>query len=92
MIKENNASLGRKIEESFSVPSDFRVIGDIDLYKSLRNSNAPQTWRLLVNRDRYLYIFPALPNQEKNLSVPVLKVYESSRGDQLTILSPRAKK
>jgi hypothetical protein len=48
-----------------------------------------RVWRLLIDRDGYFYIFPALPKKDKYLSVPVLTIYESGNGDQLTILSPK---
>ncbi len=75
-------------------PSGFRIIGDRNLYnqllgKELTNTSDPnqyRVWRLLIDRDGYFYIFPALPNKDRNLSVPVLIVYESS--EQMTILSP----
>ena len=77
-------------------PSGFRIIGDRSLYERLlgkeltdiSNPEQSRVWRLLIDRDGYFYIFPALPNKDRNLSVPVLLIYESS--EQLTILSPKA--
>ncbi|NEO30998.1 MAG: hypothetical protein F6K36_11320 [Symploca sp. SIO3C6] len=50
-------------------------------------------WRLLIDRDGYFYIFPALPEKraksEPNLRPPVLVIYESGDGNQLLILSPK---
>lgn len=96
VIREENAALGRNLDNLLLNPSGFRVIGDRSLYESLlgreltdtSNSEQPRVWRLLIDRDGYFYIFPALPSKERNLSVPVLIVYESS--NQLTILSPKA--
>ena len=98
LIAENNAALGRLLKDPFSDPSGFRVIGDRNLYKELlgqevtdtSNLEAKRVWRLLIDCDGYFYIFPALPTKDRKQSVPVLIVYETGNGDQLTILSPRA--
>ena len=98
VIREENAALGRNLDNPLLNPSGFRIIGDRRLYESLLGreltdtsiSDQPRVWRLLIDRDGYFYIFPALPSKDRNLSVPVLIVYESGNGDQLTILSPKA--
>ena len=98
VIREENAALGRNLDNPLVNPSGFRIIGDRGLYERLlgreltdtSSPDQPLVWRLLIDRDGYFYIFPALPNQDRNLSVPVLIVYESGNGDQLTILSPKA--
>ncbi|MEO0948380.1 MAG: hypothetical protein AAFY11_09600 [Cyanobacteria bacterium J06641_5] len=54
----------------------------------LRHNHKIRTGRLLSDRQGYFYIFPALAKRDKPLAVPVLKVYESGNGDQLTILRP----
>ena len=96
VIREENAALGRNLDNPFLNPAGFRIIGDRNLYEGLlgkeltdsSNSEQSRVWRLLIDRDGYFYIFPALPNKDRNRSVPVLIVYESS--EQLTILSPKA--
>ncbi len=96
IMGEANAALGRDLDNPFDNPSDFRVIGDRNLYNQLlgkeltdtSNPKQSRVWRLLLDRDGYFYIFPALPNKDRNLSVPVLIIYESS--EQITILSPKA--
>ncbi len=98
VIREENAALGRNLDNPLVNPSGFRIIGERGLYERLlgreltdpSSPDQPLVWRLLIDRDGYFYIFPALPNQDRNLSVPVLIVYESGNGDQLTILSPKA--
>jgi hypothetical protein len=98
VIAEKNAALGRSLDNPLVNPSGFRIIGDRNLYDQLlgrelddtSNPDQPLAWRLLIDQDGYFYIFPALPRKERNLSVPVLIVYESGSGDQLTILSPKA--
>ncbi|MEM9276440.1 MAG: hypothetical protein AAGA80_26345 [Cyanobacteria bacterium P01_F01_bin.143] len=92
---EDNAALGSDLDNPLINPSGFRVIGDRNLYNQLlgkeltdtRNQNQSRVWRLLVDRDSYSYIFPALPNKDKNLSVPVLMIQKNS--EQLIILSPK---
>ncbi len=94
IMREENAPLGRNLDNPLANPSGFRVIGDRKLYerllgKELTDTSNPEqsrVWRLLIDRDGYFYIFPALPNKDRNLSVPVLIIYESS--EQMTILSP----
>ncbi len=98
VIREENAALGRNLDNPFLNPSGFRIIGDRNLYEGLlgkeltdiSNPKQSRVWRLLIDRDGYFYIFPALPNKDQNRSVPVLIIYESS--EQLTILSPKASK
>ena len=96
VMREENAALGRNLDNPLVNPSGFRIIGDHNLYKRLLGkeltdiSNPAQSrvWRLLIDRDGYFYIFPALPKRDRKQSVPVLIIYESGNGDQLTILSP----
>ena len=96
-IREENASLGRNLDNPLVNPSGFRIIGDHNLYSNLlgkeltdiSNSEQSRVWRLLIDREGYFYIFPALPKRDRKKSVPVLIIYESGNGDQLTILSPQ---
>ncbi|MDJ0904164.1 MAG: hypothetical protein QNJ55_35810 [Xenococcus sp. MO_188.B8] len=100
IIREENAALGRNLDNPLLNPSGFRLIGDRSLYETLlgkeltdiSNQKQPRVWRLLIDRDGYFYIFPALPERDRKQSVPVLIVYESGNGDQLTILSPKVQK
>ena len=90
-MPDKNAALGRKLN-SLSNPSDFRIIGAQSLYnnllgKELTDHNKSRVWRLLIDRDNYFYIFPALPKKDKYKTVPVLIIYKSGSGDQLTIIS-----
>ncbi len=96
VIPEENAGLGSDLGNPLVNPSGFRIIGDSSLYERLlgreltdtSNPNQPRVWRLLIDREGYFYIFPALPKKERNRSVPILIIYESANGDQLTILGP----
>ncbi len=92
-ISDKNAALGRKLN-SLGDPSDFRIIGDQNLYNNLvgqelNELKESRVWRLLIDRDGYFYIFLALPKKDRYLSIPVVIIYESGNGDQLTILSPK---
>ena len=98
VMREENAALGRNLDNPLVNSSGFRIIGDHNLYKRLlgkeltdiSNPDQSRVWRLLIDRDGYFYIFPALPKRDRKQSVPVLIIYESGNGDQLTILSPKA--
>ncbi|GBF82360.1 hypothetical protein [Aphanothece sacrum] len=76
-------------------PAEFRIIGDRKLYdrflgqeiNDLSNPDKPRIWRLLLKRDGYSYIFPALPENNPKLTIPVAIVYERDNGVQLTILN-----
>ncbi|ACK71873.1 conserved hypothetical protein [Gloeothece citriformis PCC 7424] len=90
-IPDKNAALGRKLND-LSNPSDFRIIGAQSIYdkllgQELSDSNQSRVWRLLIDRDGYFYIFPALPKKDQYKTVPVLIIYKSGSGDQLTIIS-----
>ncbi|MEL7354844.1 MAG: hypothetical protein AAF171_18320 [Cyanobacteria bacterium P01_A01_bin.116] len=94
-ISDKVAALGRDVDNPLLNPSGFRIIGDRKIYnqllgKELNDTEDPEVirvWRLLVDRNGVLYIFPALPTRDRSLRFPVLIVYESS--SQLTILSPQ---
>ena len=93
-MREENAPLGCNLDNPLVNPSGFRLIGDRNLYnqrlgKELTDTNnlkQSRVWRLLIDRDGYFYIFPALTNKDINLSVLVLIIYESN--EQIMILSP----
>lgn len=94
VVSEDSATVGRDVDNPLLNPSGLRIIGDQGIYNQLlgkeltdtTDPNELRVWRLLVDRDGYLYIFPALPRNDRSLNFPVLTIYESSR--QLTILSP----
>ena len=98
VIREENAALGRNLDNPLLNPSGFRVIGDRGWYerflgRELTDTSSPdqlRVWRLLIDRDGYFYIFPALLKQDRNQSIPVLIIYENDNGAHLIILSPKA--
>jgi hypothetical protein len=95
ILPEDEAGLGRHIDNPLVNPSGFRILGDQELYKRLLGKeltnvddpNEPRVWRLLIDRSGYFYIFPALPEKDRSLGFPVLVIHESSK--QLMILSPQ---
>ncbi len=94
VLPEEEAALGREVDNPLKNPSGLRIIGDRERYNQLLgkeltntdNPDQPRVWRLLLDRDGYFYIFPALPKKDRYLSFPVLIIYESS--NQLIILGP----
>lgn len=98
-MKAESAALGFDRQDPFSEqPFDknprFRVIGDATLYEKLlgstlsntENSERSRVWRLLADCNGFFYIFPALPKKDRELSFPVVIIYQSS--EQITVLSP----
>ena len=67
VIREENAALGRNLDNPLVNPSGFRIIGDRGLYERLlgreltdtSSPDQPLVWRLLIDRDGYFYIFPS---------------------------------
>lgn len=101
IAKKDNISLGRKLDDETdrSLGQGFKTIGDLGLFTHLsqqdfnhiNNSKEPIVWRLLLDRGNWIYLFPALTNeQQKDLKARplVVAVQQSQSGDQLLILSP----
>ncbi len=93
---KNLISLG----QPFATPQpvdNFRIIGDPKLWEqventaSLSDSETDRVWRLLIERDRWIYIFRTLKPcsscdpRERPL---VVAIRDSDLGNQLLILSP----
>lgn len=95
VFAEDNAALGRQLDNPFVNPEGFRVIGDPGLYNRMlgqeltdtEDPDQPRVWRLLLNQDGALYVFPTLPKKDRFLRPPVLVIPASN--SQMTILSPR---
>ena len=57
------------------------------------DSKEPTVWRLLIQTNGWIYVFPALPaNSQRDRRPPILAIRESGNGDQLMILAPEAVK
>ena len=105
VTKQDHIALGRKLADVFDNPSakdykEYKIIGDKGLFDDLvaktdtdiiNNPNQPRIWRLLLQRGNWIYLFPALTNEQQkdpNARPPVVAVQQSQAGDQLLILSP----
>ena len=93
-IMSESSPLGRKLDNPLLNSSNFRIIGDKSLYKrllgkELTNVDDPdkkRIWRLLIEGESYLYIFPALPEKNKQLNFPVITLYKRDNATQILIL------
>lgn len=98
---EKRLALGRSLDTEdplaqFSSPSleDYRIFGDRTLFNNIQGieDNDPtqqRIWRLLMERDGWIYLFITLPENSPPLGRPaVLAIQESNLGEQLMILSP----
>lgn len=103
VTREDDLALGRKLDDVLTNPSleKYRIIGDKGLFDQLRgretnetvNPKQPSVWRLLIERNGWIYLFKALPsNPASNQRPYILVVRESDGGNQLLILSPEASK
>lgn len=94
--------LGRKLEDRLQGkialdPSikDYNIIGDVELFKKLRDEDTNNTkdgrvWRLLIERGDWIYLFATLPNNADPDEKPaVIAIEKGDPGDRLMILSPR---
>ncbi|MGK7930260.1 MAG: hypothetical protein AB4041_02345 [Microcystaceae cyanobacterium] len=97
VIVPESSSLGRKFDNPLDneYSPTLRIIGDRELYNNIRgkeltrkeNTQQKRVWRLLTQGNGYFYIFPALPEKNKKLDFPIIKLYERDNGVQLQILS-----
>ena len=101
IAKQDNIALGRKLDSVFQEPSrkDYKFIGDKGLFDDwldkadtdTSNSKKPRVWRLLLERGNWIYLFPALTNEQQKdpkARPPVMAIQQSQSGDQLLIVSP----
>jgi hypothetical protein len=96
VLMPKDAALGRSLEKPLENSSDFRIIGDQNLYKRLLGQeltdiskpDKPRVWRLLIDRENYFHIFPALPDKNSKLTIPIITIYKNdTNGARLTILN-----
>ncbi|BAZ22348.1 hypothetical protein NIES4073_32300 [Kalymmatonema gypsitolerans NIES-4073] len=91
-------ALGRNPDDLLINPSlkDSRIIGDVDQFKLIQgqetndqtNPKQPIVWRLLIENNNWVYLFPAMPPVAKpNQRPPVLAVNTGDGRVQLLILS-----
>ncbi|ACK69322.1 conserved hypothetical protein [Gloeothece citriformis PCC 7424] len=98
VTSDEQLALGRQLDDIFTNPSlqGYRIIGDKELFDKIRgqelndntNPNQPVIWRLLLQTDSWVYVFPALPpNPESNQRPPVLAINTADGRIQFLILS-----
>ncbi|WP_413171535.1 hypothetical protein [Anabaena azotica] len=80
-----------------SSPNDFRIVGDVNqfylIWRSptndmITNPEEPTVWRLLIQTDKWVYLFPALSSKRKSYNRPPLLIINTDQSQiQLLILS-----
>jgi hypothetical protein len=95
---DKKRALGRNLNDLLSDSSrnDYRIIGDVEQFEQIvgretndtTNPNQPVVWRLLVENNSWVYLFPALPPKATaNQRAPVLAINTGDGQVQLLILS-----
>lgn len=91
-------ALGRNLDDLLTNPSlkGSRIIGDVEQFRNIfgqetndtTNLKQPIVWRLLIENNNWVYIFPAMPLGAKPNQRPVLLAVNTGDGRvQLLILS-----
>lgn len=91
-------ALGRNLDDLVIDPSKkgYRIIGDVEQFEQIfgreinytNNPNQSVVWRLLIENNNWVYLFPALPPQTtENQRPPVLAINTGAGQVQLLILS-----
>jgi hypothetical protein len=87
--------LGRNADDKFTNPSlkGSRIIGDVKQFENTfkginEDINQSIVWRLLIENDNWVYLFPSMSSGAKfNQRPPVLAINKSDGGVQLLIIS-----
>ena len=97
VLPEKQIALGRNLDNLLLNPSlkGYRIIGDKELFCYLRGKESnektidlPRVWRLLLENNKWTYLFFGLSAQsKKNERPPVLAINQDKEG-QLMILAP----
>ena len=100
VTKKENLAIGRELgnenelENLKKIPSlkNFRIVGDIKQFYQIwgkeTNLNQSIVWRLLLQTDKWVYLFPALPSSAKpNQRPPLLAINAEQSQIQMLILS-----
>jgi hypothetical protein len=91
--------LGRNLDDILIDPSlkDSHIIGDMEQFKNiigqetndLTDPQKPIIWRLLIESNDWVYVFPSMPSDAQfNQRPPVLAINRGDGGVQLLIISP----
>lgn len=100
VLPEKQIALGRKLDDLTSNPSlkGYRIIGDKELFDYLRGKenndsgiNPPRVWRLLLENNKWTYVFPALSAQSTDDERPPILAINQDKEGQLMILTPDQK-
>ena len=102
VTKSENIALGRNLDNLIDNPSlkGFRIIGDVENFRSIlgcetndtTNPEQPRVWRLLIQNNGWIYIFPALPSDAKPNQRPALLAINAEQGQVQMFILSRPKK
>lgn len=97
VLPEKQIALGRNLDNLLLDPSlkGYRIIGDKELFDYLRGkenndsrTNPPRVWRLLLENNKWTYVFPALSAQSQDDERPPILAINQDKEGQLMILAP----
>jgi hypothetical protein len=97
VLPEKQIALGRNLDNLLLDPSlkGYRIIGNKELFDYLRGkenndsgTNPPRVWRLLLENNKWTYVFPALSAQSPDDERPPLLAINQDKEGQLMILAP----
>ncbi len=88
----DKTTLGRNLDDRLTNPSlkGSRIIGDVKHFNQIygQETNDVNVWRLLIESDNWVYIFPSLPADAKADQHPLTLAVNTGDGRvQLLILS-----
>jgi hypothetical protein len=97
VLPEKQIALGRNLDNLLLDPSlkGYRIIGSKELFNNLRGkenndrgANPPRVWRLLLENNKWTYVFPALSAQSQDDERPPILAINQDKQGQLMILAP----
>ena len=97
VLPEKQIALGRNLDNLLLDPSlkGYRIIGDKELFDYLRGkenndsgANPPRVWRLLLENNKWTYVFPALYAKSQDDERPPILAINQDKEGQLMILAP----
>lgn len=98
ILPEKQIALGQNLDRDNPFnPSlkGYRIIGDEGLFLYLRGkenndsgTNPPRVWRLLLENNKWTYVFPALSAQSQDDERPAILAINQDKEGQLMIFAP----
>ena len=97
VLPEKQIALGRNLDNLLLDPSlkGYRIIGDKELFDYLRGkenndsgTNPPRVWRLLLENNKWTYLFFGLSAQSQDDERPPVLAINQDKEGQLMILAP----